>query len=139
MLIKFPRGVVIDTANISNDFDARIAKAFADYTEGTAAAYRYQDKLAFIDLMSKYLHDADDPEDSVKRLILESTEWTLEEHGSFPSADDFWSMDFMAACYERGVKDQSLYDHYTGDCRTDDVIMQLLVRAIKVVMDYEEG
>ena len=138
MLIKFCHAVEVDTNRIPDNFDEQIRAAFKDYTKGTACQYRFHDKLAFIDLMSKYLHNAHDSEEAVKRLILDGVEFQLDEYGEFPAADEFWNMDFMAACYEKGRQDASLYDHYAGDHHVDDTIMSLLIRAIKVVVEYEE-
>ena len=138
MLIEFCHAVKVDTNKIPDNFDDQIRLAFECYTKGTAREYRFHDKLAFAGLMSKHLHEAHDAEEAVKKLIVEGVEFQLDEYGEFPTADEFWSMDFMAACYEKGRQDASLYDHYTGDHRIDDTIMRLLVRAVKVVMDYEE-
>ena len=52
MKIKFPRNVVVDTDNIPQDFEEQIRASFKAYTEGTAEAYTYQDKLAYIDTWS---------------------------------------------------------------------------------------
>ena len=139
MLIKFCHAVEVDPNKVPDNFDEQIRVAFKDYTKGTACQYRFHDKLAFIDLMSKYLHNAHDSEEAVKKLILDGVEFQLDEYGEFPTADEFWNMDFMAACYEKGRQDASLYDHYTGDHHVDDTIMWLLIRAIKAAMEYGEG
>ena len=138
MLISLCVKVAVDTDKIPDDFEEQICAAFREYTRGTAAAYMYQDKLSFIDLMSKHLHEAYDAEESVKKLILDDAEFRLDEYGEFPDADDYWNMDFMCACYKKGRQDACMYDHYTGDHHKDEVIMRLLSRAIKAVVNYEE-
>lgn len=137
MKITFPRGVVVDTDAIPADFDTRILEAFKAYTRGTRKEYMYHDKLAFIDWCAKLAHGNYDSDDAVKKLILKNTEWKLDEYGELPDADEFWNLSFMEQCYEQGQKDASLYDHYTGNHRIDDVIMDLLARTIKIVMNYE--
>ena len=136
MKVNFLSGIVVDTDNIPADFDTIILEAFKEYTSGTSPVYMYHDKLSFIDCCVKYLHKAHDANNAVKALILEDTEWQLDEYGELPDPDEFWSLDFMATCYENGRDDASLYAHYTGDRRIDDAIMTLLARAIKVVMNY---
>lgn len=138
MKINFPRGIVIDTDNIPAHFDAMIRDAFKGYTEGTAPAYMYQDKLAFIDACAVCLHGGKDSSEAVNGLIKESVSWQLDEYGQLPDKGDFLSVDFMCDCYRLGEKNAQLYDHYTGRHHTDDKIMELLYRAIKVVVDYEE-
>lgn len=127
---------MVDTNNIPVDFDTMVLEAFKDFTRGTNPRYMYQDKLAFIDSCAECLHKAHDSYDAVKNLILKQTEWNLDEYGELPDADEFWDMGFMCECYENGRKAASLYDHYTGNHRIDDVIMDLLVRVIKVVINY---
>ena len=137
MKIALPRGVVVDLDCVPMDFDETIKKAFREYTEGTAEDYMYQDKLAFIDRCAELLHKAEDEYQAVKGLILDQTEFELDEYGSLPDADDFWSIEFMETCYKAGKDDMSLYADYTGDRRTNDKIMKLLERVIKVVINYE--
>ena len=137
MKIKLPRGIVVDINNIPENFDRMICEAFKDYTKGTNPKFMYQDKLAFIDACAYYLHGEMDGEDAVKGLIMRNTKWRLDEYGDLPGYEDFWDIGFMSECYSQGKKDAKLYDHYTGDRRTDDKIMEVLYRAIKVVMDYD--
>lgn len=136
-IVSFTRKIRVDVYDVPENFDEMILDAFKDYTHGTRKSFMYQDKLSFIDCMTKYLHKANDSVNCVKDLILRNTEWQLDEYGELPDKDEFWSLDFMADCYENGQKNASLYDHYTGDHHIDDKIMLLLVRAIKVVMNYE--
>ena len=136
MKIKFPRNVVVETDNIPQDFEKQIRASFKAYTEGTAEAYTYQDKLAYIDLCRKYLHRAEDTSDCVLALIKEYLEYEVTEQGEIPDKEDYLSVEFMATCYENGRT--NLYDHYTGNHHVDDKIMDLLARAIKVVINYEK-
>ena len=136
MKIKFPRNVVVDTDNIPQDFEEQIRASFEAYTEGTAEAYTYQDKLAYIDLCRKYLHRAEDTSDCVLALMKEYLEYEVTEQGEIPDKEDYLSVEFMETCYENGRT--NLYDHYTGNHHVDDTIMDLLARAIKVVINYEK-
>ena len=124
MLIKFCRAVEVNPNRIPDNFDEQIRAAFKDYTKETACQYRFHDKLAFCDLMSKYLHNAHNSRKAVKELISGSVEFQLDEYGELPTADEFWNMGFMEECYEKGRKDARLYDHYTGDHYVDDTIMR---------------
>jgi len=134
----FPRGIVIDTSDVPVDFETKIQEAFKEYTHGTNPQYMYQDKLGFIDCCVKYLHQAHCSNEAVKNLIKDGVEWNLDEYGDLPDKDDFWSIEFMEHCYEEGRKNAQLYGHYIGRHREDAIIMHLLYRAVKVVMDYKE-
>lgn len=137
MKIRFPRGLEVDTDHIPSDFEALILRAFKEFTEGTSRAYMHHDKLLFIDFCAKLMHGNPDSDDAVKKLILENVEWNLDEYGALPDADTYWDLSFMEACYEQGQRSSCLYDHFTGARRTDDIIMDLLCRAIRVVINYE--
>ena len=136
MIIKFPRNVVIDTDNIPEDFEGLIRKSFEEYTDGTAKTYTYQDKLAYIDCCREYLHKAEDSYSCVKELMKDYFKYQLDEQGEIPDKEDYLSVEFMETCYDAGKT--NLYSHYTGDHHIDDKIMDLLVRAIKVVINYEQ-
>lgn len=135
MKINFPRGIIIDTNKIPEDFEEIIRKSFEEYTAGTSKAYTYQDKLAYIDLCRKLLHKAGDAQGCVLELMKERLEYEVCECGSIPDKEDYLSTEFMEQCFESGRT--NLYAHYTGDHHEDDKIMELLVRAIKVVINYE--
>lgn len=137
MRIRFPRGLEVDTDFIPSNFEELILESFKEFTYGTRKEYMYQDKLSWIDWSGKLLHGHPCCDDAVKKLILKNVEWELDECGELPNAEDFWNIPFMATCYEQGQKDTSLYDHFTGNTHTDEIIMSLLARAIKVVMNYE--
>ena len=66
----------------------------------------------------------------------------------YPSEDDFLSMGFMEVCYDAG-KQISLYSHHERQeekmrksseyiSHLSDKIMELVYRAIKVVIEYED-
>jgi len=59
MIVTLTRGLKVDTDNIPDNLPKMVHKAFAEFTEGTAKSYQYQDKLSFIDLMIEKLHCAD--------------------------------------------------------------------------------
>lgn len=135
MKIKFPRNVIIDTDNIPQNFEDLIRASFEAYTEETAKDYTYQDKLAYIDICRKYLHRAENTSDCVLALMKDYLEYEVTEQGEIPDKEDYLSVEFMENCYENGRT--NLYDHYTGNHHVDDKIMDLLARAIKVVINYE--
>ena len=147
MIINLPRGLRVDINNIPDDFDDMICKCFEEFTKGTNKDYRYQDKLYFIDRCVALMHRESESENEVKNLILEQTEWQLNEYGDLPDKDDFWCLEFMSECYEKGKENTSMYSHkyYSeteyikcGDKRLNDKIMKLLEQIIKVVINYED-
>ena len=135
MKIKFPRGIVIDINQIPQDFDQIIRKSFSEYTEGTSKSYTYQDKLAYIDVCRKLLHKAEDAQNCVIELMKKHMEYEVSESGRISDKEDYFSVEFMERCFDEGRT--NLYAHYTGDHHIDDKIMELLVRVIKVVINYE--
>lgn len=134
MKIEFPRNIVVDVNNVPDDFDEIILAAFEDYTEGTREDYTYQDKLAFIDRCRELLHHSQNEANCVMELMKNRFEYEVNECGEFPDKSDFLSIEIMEQCYHEGKT--NLYAHYTGDHHIDDKIMELLARAIKVVINY---
>ena len=134
MKVKFPRNVIIDIDNIPQDFEELIKASFEAYTEGTASDYTHQDKLRYIDLCRKLLHEAENTSDCVLKLMKDYMEYEVSEQGNIPDKEDYLSVEFMENCYNAGRT--NLYAHYTNDHHIDDKIMKLLERAIKVVINF---
>lgn len=140
--LKFPRGVEVDLRNVPDDFEALIAKAFGEYTNGTRKEYAHHDKLAFIDLMRRYAHDARyvEADSEVNELMKNSFAHTLVECGTIMNESDFLSIEFMEECYQAGFDKGScnLYHQYeTESGSMNDLVLSLLYRAIKVVIEWE--
>lgn len=135
--MKFPNGLDVDVNNPPGNFEELIRESFGKYTEGTNKDYTFVDKLSYIDLMRKYAHRYEDAALEVTEYIKERFEYELDEFGEFMEEEDFKTIEVMTDVYERGQLD--LKDNYTGDHHIDEKIMKLLVRAIKVVIDYEKG
>lgn len=133
--LEFPRGVQVDVFNPPEDFEAQIRESFAGYTEDTNKDYTYQDKLAYIDLMRVYAHGDPDGAEEAENYILERFEYELKENGEFMRESDFRTSEVLSDIWERGHLD--LHASYTNDHHIDEKIQQLLVRAIKVVIEYE--
>lgn len=133
-IVNLPRGLKVDIFSLPEDFDDRIKQAFADCTYGTNANYTYQDKLAFVDRVRQYLHHASDTTECVKNLVLKTYEYNLSEYGELTDIDDFATLEFAETVFDEGRT--NLYAHYTGDHHIDDKIMEMLVRIVKVVIDY---
>ena len=134
MKVKFSSYLEIDTDHIPDDFDELVLKAFQKFTSGTSKDYTYQDKLAYIDVMRRCLHKAHDTEECVRHLMHEMLDYEVIEYGDIPNREDYLSVEFMTSCFDAGRT--NLYAQYTRDHHVDEVIMQLLVRAIKVVINY---
>lgn len=134
MIINFPNKVIINTDNIPNDFDELIKKSFAEYTEGTAEKCMYMDKLAYIDLCRELLHRSFNEEERVLEMMTDYFEYEVMEHGEIPEKSDFTGIEFLASCYRAGKT--NLYSHYAKTAVTNEKILKLLVRMIKVVINY---
>lgn len=137
MEIKFPTDLVIDLDNIPDDFENLIIKEFSEYTKGTHRDYTYQDKLCFIDMISRDIHGDKDSFDAVKDLMVKRFEYNVVEFGTMPDSEDYNCIEFMMDCYSLGVDESKLYHHISGDHHIYDLIMELECRAIKAVMNYE--
>ena len=134
-MMNFPRGVKADVFNPPEDFEEQIRKSFEGYTEGTNKDYTYQDKLSYIDLINKYAHGNPDSYYEARSYIIERFEYELDEYGDFTPESDYQTIETLADMYDRGQL--KLYDHYGEDHHIYDKAMKLIVRAIKVVIDYE--
>ena len=134
---RMPRGVMVDINKVPDDFDEKIREAFREYTTGTSRDYTYHDKLLFIDNCVRAFHGNRDEEEAVCDLIHEAVDYKLSV-GELPDAGDYNCLEFMQDCYLQGANSQKLYSEYTQKgSREDDKIMQLLIRIIKVVIDFE--
>lgn len=134
---RMPRGMMVDINKVPDDFDEGIRGAFREYTTGTSRDYTYHDKLLFIDNCVRAFHGNRDEEEAVCDLIHEAVDYKLSV-GELPDAGDYNCLEFMQDCYLQGANSQKLYSEYMQiGSREDDKIMQLLIRIIKVVIDFE--
>lgn len=137
MIIELLRGLRIDIDNVPENLEELVAQTFSDYTEGTNRDYTFEDKLLFIDTMVQNLHHADST-DAVYDEIKSRFEYELDECGHIAGEDEYYSMEFMEQCYERGQKDAELYSFDFAKNRHDnEKIMKILVRVIKTVINWE--
>lgn len=137
MIVTLPRGLKIDTDNIPDNLPEMVQKAFAEFTEGTAKSYQYQDKLSFIDLMIEKLHCVDASE-KVNRKIKNTFAYELDEFGELAEPSEFLSIEFMEDCYRDGMDDHRLNSKFTDDYHTNEKIMKIEAIVIKAVMEYED-
>ena len=135
--IKLPRRLEIDIFNLPEDFKEQVEETFEEYTSGTAKAYMYVDKLGFIDRCVEYLNGDKDSDDVVNSLVEEAMIAEWRNNGEIIEEDDIYSIDFMEDCYRKGKEDAKLYSHFgTDDHHIYDQIQKVLVRIIRVVMNY---
>lgn len=134
-IVTLPRNIEVDVFALPDDFDEQIRQAFADYTNGTSSDYTYQDKLAFIDCMRKHLHHAVDSAECVKDLVLETYEANLDEQWELTDISEFQTLEFMEYVFDKGRT--NLYAHYTGDHHIDEKIMEMVLRIIKIIVEWE--
>ena len=122
-----PKSVVTD------EFRQQIRDSFRDYTYGTREDYRYQDKLAYINLIRKknFKVDAED-------LINEYIKDQIWDQGEF-SLDDFKSFEILESLINLGI-DRSLQDwhHWSGDHHLDEPACKFVQAAIEEVLNYPE-
>lgn len=137
MIIKLPHVDVIDTLHLPDDFEERVKHSFKVFTECTNKAYTYEDKLMYLDnLRNRYLRSRD-AEEEVKRLILDTAEFQLDEHGDFPDKDEFWDMSFMRQCFEKG--DSKFRDEYEKTSRRDnEKTLTAIFRIIQIITNWED-
>ncbi len=139
MKFELPRGLIVDTNNIPDDFEDQVKKVFEEYTECTHRDYTYQDKLLFIDVCVHILHGDLDKDVAVMEHMKDTFEYQVSECGTFPNESDFLSIEFMESCYDEGVKSQKLYfSPSCGDEHEIEKIMKILIRIIRSVLDYEK-
>lgn len=140
MIIRLPRNVEIDLDNIPEDFDQIVRDTFRDYTEGTRDDYCFEDKLCFIDHCVELLHNVGDPDVEVMKLMKERFEHNVCEYGTFPNEEDFLSVEFMEHCFHMGQERTrlfSVFEKFARNKRDHEKIEKLLLRIMRVVIDYE--
>lgn len=139
MIVTLPRGVIIDTNKEPGaDFDEKIKEEFAQYTEGTADAYTYQDKLSFIDICVDRFHGQKDGEKAVKEYLGDRFKYDLE-CGDFPQEEDYYNLETMQDIYMKGKESQKLHSHDSGDRHEEEKIERIIIRLIKAVLDFERS
>lgn len=137
MIITLPRGVNIDIDHAPKNLEEIVQKTFGEYTHGTSAAYTYEDKLMFIDVMMKNIWSVN-AESDVQQMILNRFKYNLEEQGELTEPEEFLSVEFMQDCYTAGNERGRLRCRGVTDDRHDDEkIMQIVARVVKAVMNWE--
>lgn len=140
MIIRLPRKVEIDLDNIPEDFDQIVRDTFRDYTEETRDDYCFEDKLCFIDRCVELLRKVDDPDDEVMKLMKDYLEYEVREYATVPEEGDYLCFDFMEQCFRAGREKSRLYsdsEKYAKNRRDHEKIEKLLLRIMRVVIDYE--
>jgi len=132
--IELPRGYKIDINNPPENLEEIVQQEFKEYTAETNEAYTDEDRLMFIDVMIKKLHRADSWE-GVKDLITERYEYELCELSRLMDSDEFFNMEFMEECYERGRAHASLR-YRCDDHHIYDKVNRLTARIIRAVMTW---
>lgn len=137
--INLPRGLEVDVFDLPEDFKEQVEQAFKEYTSGTAKAYMCVDKLGFIDRCVEYLNGDEDSDDVVNSLVEKAIIAEWRNNGEIIKEDDIYSIDFMEDCYRKGKEGARLNSHFgTDDHHIYDQIQKVLVRIIRVVMNYED-
>ena len=135
-VLYFPRGIEIritPKSVVTDEFRQQIRDSFRDYTYGTHEDYRYQDKLAYINLIREenFKVDAED-------LLNEYINNQIWDQGEF-SLDDFKSFEILESLINLGI-DRSLQDwhHWSGDHHLDEPACKFVQAAIEEVINYPE-
>ena len=138
MIATLPRGLIIDTNDLPEDFEKRIKAAFAEYTMGTAKEYTFEDRLRFLDLCIEALHGGNDSDDIVMEYLKDKMEQDIR-NGDFPEESDYYSFDFMVEMYEMGKEHQSMYQQYCDGGRHEkEGIEKAITKIIRALFDYKE-
>lgn len=135
-ILYFPRGVqvcITSQSAVTDKFRKEIRKAFRDYTEGTAKAYRVQDKLGFIDRIRELNHPVKG-EELVTEFILQ----TFDEDGEI-STNDLGDRDNVANIVDEAVhRAFAGWHHWGDDYHYAEPACEFVAAAIEEVMKYDE-
>lgn len=135
-ILYFPRGVqvcITPQSAVTSEFREEIRKAFRDYTEGTAKAYRVQDKLAFIDRIRELNHPVKG-EELVTEFILQ----TFDEDGEI-STNDLGDRDNVANIVDEAVhRAFAGWHHWGDDHHYAEPACEFVAAALEEVMKYDE-
>ncbi len=136
-IVYFPRGYRVNVFDVPENFETQIKMLFQEYTSGTAKDYRDEDKLRFIDAMRKTVHNYPlTPDDAVNNIVKEYMLSYYDDTGELLQEEDIYCNEFMQECFCRGM--MNLHDDYGDDHYIYDEVHKLLVRAIKVVINYQD-
>ena len=136
-VLYFPRDVevrITPKSVVTDEFRQQIRDSFRDYTWGTREDYRYQDKLAYINLIREENFKVD-----AEELINEYIKDQIWDQGEF-SLDDFKSFEILESLINLGI-DRSLKDwhHWSGDHHLDEPACGFVLAAIEEVMNYPDS
>lgn len=136
-VLYFPRDVevrITPKSVVTDEFRQQIRDSFRDYTYGTREDYRYQDKLAYINLIREENFKVD-AEDLINEYIKEQ----IWDQGEF-SLDDFKDFEILESLINEGVG-RSLKDwhHWSGDHHLDEPACRFVLAAIEEVMNYPDS
>lgn len=140
MLIRLPHIKPIETEDIQPDFEEQVKLSFSKFTQGTRKEYAYQDKLYYIDRLTReWIRNLEDARAQVKKLVNDRIEYALEEGEELPTREDLSDISFMEQCFEAGRDKSKLYQHYLdGSCSSaDDRALKAEADIIKIVMNWE--
>lgn len=135
MICELPRGLMIDTNDMPEDFEEKIKAAFAEYTMGTSEEYTFEDRLRFMDLCIESLHGGKDSDDTVMEYLKDRMEQDIR-NGEFPDESDYYCIDFMIEMFEMGKEYQSMYmPHFNGGRHEKEGIEKAITRIIKALFN----
>lgn len=135
-ILKFPRGLhirITPESVVTDDFRKKIRETFHDYTEGTAKAYRVQDKLAFINLI-RILNFSVDGKEKVTEFILQ----IFDEEGEV-STSDLTDRETLAHLID-DAENEALtnWHHWGNDPYLAEPACEFVAAAIEEVMKYDQ-
>lgn len=136
-VLHFPWGVevrITPKSVVTDEFRQQIRDSFRDYTCGTHEDYRYQDKLAYINLIREENFKVDGA-----HLINEYISDQIWNQGEF-SLDDFKDFETLEGIINLGI-DRSLknWHHWSGDHHLDEPACRFVLAAIEEVMNYPDS
>lgn len=138
-MVKLPRNLEVDIFHLPEDFDEQVKRVFGEYTRETSKAYRDCDRLGFIDCCVRHLNGDIDPDDAVNNMVEDYMLHEWRNEGALLEKEDLYCFDFMEDCYKKGIKNAEVCSHFgSDDHHIYDEIQRVLVRVIRIVMNYEE-
>ena len=135
MKIKLPYIDPIDTLNLHDNLEEQVRTSFEKFTSGTAEDYTFEDKLSYLDNLRGFLHPLNS-EGGVRKIILDSAKFKLDEYGELPNVDEYNSIEFMEHCYEQGFKPyRDKYEEYSHSANTKT--LKAIFRIINAIVNWE--
>lgn len=138
-VIELPRNEEVDVFNIPENFDDVIRRIFAEYTDGTCAAYRDVDRLGFMDCVVRHLNGDKEEDDLVDARVKDMMAHAWDYDGEMLDEDDIFCREFMYDCCRMGQESCEIGGRYgIDDHHIYDEVHKVVARIMRVVSTVTE-